>query len=152
HTTLTINVADVSLAPENTSTSVNESGLVGGTSEGDDDHIATGQVTLSPGLEVIPGSGTTAHGTFTIDQDGNYTYTLTENTSGDNTSDSFTYVTTDANGNTVTNTVTIDIVDDAPVAEDDRNAIIEDEVSVSGNVIGGPDASTGDVKDSEGAD
>ncbi|PRB82896.1 VCBS domain-containing protein [Pseudomonas sp. MYb185] len=152
HTTLTINVSDVSLNPENTTTSVNESGLVGGTSEGDDDHIATGQVTLSPGLEVIPGSGTTEHGTFTIDQDGSYTYTLTGNTSGDNTTDSFTYVSTDANGNTVTNTVIIEIIDDEPVAVNDENAITEDELAVSGNVIGGPSASTGDEADTQGAD
>ncbi|MDX7813390.1 Ig-like domain-containing protein, partial [Aeromonas caviae] len=118
-TTLSINVADVTLSPVNESDSVNESGLVGGSSEGDDSHSTSSQVTVPSGLEVVPGSGTTTHGTFTIDADGNYTYTLTETTSGDTTSDSFTYVTRDANGNTVTNTVTVDIVDDVPVAVDD---------------------------------
>ncbi|MDX7682109.1 Ig-like domain-containing protein, partial [Aeromonas caviae] len=118
-TTLSINVADVTLSPVNESDSVNESGLVGGSSEGDDSHSTSSQVTVPPGLEVVPGSGTTTHGTFTIDDDGNYTYTLTDTTSGDTTSDSFTYVTRDANGNTVTNTVTVDIVDDVPVAVDD---------------------------------
>jgi len=152
HTTLTINVADVTLTPVTTPDSVNESGLVGGSTEGDNSHITSGQVNLPPELEVIPDSGTTTYGTFTIDEDGNYTYTLTDTTSGDATTDSFTYVTTDANGNTVTNTVTIDIVDDEPVAVDDANSITEDEVSVTGNVIGGPSASTDDAVDTEGAD
>ncbi|MDY3197491.1 MAG: VCBS domain-containing protein, partial [Pseudomonadaceae bacterium] len=152
HTTLTINVADVTLTPVTTPDSVNESGLVGGSTEGDNSHITSGQVNLPPELEVIPDSGTTTYGTFTIDEDGNYTYTLTGTTSGDATTDSFTYVTTDANGNTVTNTVTIDIVDDEPVAVDDANSITEDEVSVTGNVIGGPSASTDDAADTEGAD
>ncbi len=151
-TTLSINVADVTLSPVNESDSVNESGLSGGSSEGDGSHSTTSQVAVPPGLEVVPGSGTTTHGTFTIDEDGNYTYTLTETTSGDATTDSFTYVTRDANGNTVTNTVTVDIVNDVPVAVDDANSIAEDAVSVTGNVIGGPSASAGDEVDTEGAD
>lgn len=151
HTTLTINVTDVTLAPETTVDSVNESGLSGGTTEGDNSHTTSGQVNLPPGLEVVPGSGTTTHGTFTIDQVGNYSYTLTGNTSGDNTSDSFTYVTTDANGNTVTNTVTIDIVDDEPVAADDVNSIPAGSYAeVTGELVNGGLGGAG--KDTEGAD
>lgn len=128
HTTLTINVADVTLTPVTTPDSVNESGLVGGSTEGDNSHITSGQVNLPPELEVIPDSGTTTYGTFTIDEDGNYTYTLTGTTSGDATTDSFTYVTTDANGNTVTNTVTITIIDDVPSVTLTGNALGEVQV------------------------
>ncbi|MGB7388399.1 MAG: DUF5801 repeats-in-toxin domain-containing protein [Pseudomonas neustonica] len=150
-TTLSINVADVTLPPVNESDSVNESGLVGGSGEGDDSHSTSSQVTVPPGLEVVPGSGTTTHGTFTIDDDGNYTYTLTETTSGDTTSDSFTYVTRDANGNTVTNTVTVNIVDDVPVAVDDTNSIPSGSyVAVTGELIDGGLGGTG--QDTEGAD
>ncbi len=150
-TTLSINVADVTLSPVNESDSVNESGLSGGSSEGDGSHSTSSQVTVPPGLEVVPGSGTTTHGTFTIDEDGNYTYTLTETTSGDATSDSFSYVTKDANGNTVTNTVTVDIVNDVPVAVDDTNSIPSGSyAAVTGELIDGGLGGAG--QDTEGAD
>ncbi|MBZ0332563.1 Ig-like domain-containing protein, partial [Marinobacter sp. AL4B] len=106
--------------------SVNESGLAGGSTSGDDSQIATGTVTLPAGVEAVPQTNvSTEHGEFSIDKDGNYTYTLTDTTSGDAVEDSFEYTTQDADGNTVTNTVTINIADDAPVAVADTGNVTE---------------------------
>ncbi|MDT0513189.1 MULTISPECIES: VCBS domain-containing protein, partial [unclassified Halomonas] len=152
--TLTINVADVSLAETPITESVNESGLSGGSTDGDSSQIATGTVTLPAGVEAVPQTNvSTGYGEFSIDKDGNYTYTLTDTTSGDAITDSFEYTTQDADGNTVTNTVTISIVDDVPVAQDDTHSITEDATPnpVSGNVlIGG--VAAGDAADTQGAD
>ncbi|MEQ1251772.1 hypothetical protein, partial [Acinetobacter junii] len=67
--------------------------------------------------------------------------------------DTFSYTTKDAQGNSTTNTVTITIIDDAPVATPDTNSITEDSVPnpVSGNVLTG-DVSSGDTADTQGAD
>jgi len=151
--TLTINVADVSLAENPITETVNESGLMGGSTEGDGSQTTTGQVTLPAGVKAIPQTNvSTEHGEFSIDEDGNYSYTLTESTAGEGVTDSFTYTTQDGNGNTVTNTVTITITDDAPVAVADGNSITEDATPnpVTGNVITGE--SSGDQADTQGAD
>ncbi|WP_323752054.1 DUF5801 repeats-in-toxin domain-containing protein [Marinobacter sp.] len=153
YTTLTIDVADISLPQTPITETVYESGLVGGSTEGDNSQIASGQITLPAGAEAIPQSSvSTQYGVFSIDKDGNYTYTLTSITDGDTVIDSFTYETQDANGNTVTNTVTINITDDVPVARDDTNSITEETASVSGNVMGGNNVSANDVADDAGAD
>jgi len=115
--TLTINVADVTGAPSDTLTSVDEAGIIGGSDEAADSETASGNLNLQAGwLVEAAQSGTGAHGDWQVNTDGTYSYTLTEATSGDNTSDSFSYTAVDADGNTVINTVTIDIVDDEPVA------------------------------------
>jgi VCBS repeat-containing protein len=72
----------------------------------------------------LVGSPTGTYGTIQINSDGSYTYTLTKNydsqpggDDGFNTEEnkeSFTYQVTDANGNTATGTITVDIVDDVP--------------------------------------
>ena len=66
------------------------------------------------------------YGTIQINSDGSYIYTLTTpfDTSPDannsanteESGDSFTYSVTDANGNTATGTITVNIVDDVPTA------------------------------------
>ncbi len=71
------------------------------------------------------GSGT--YGTFTVNANGTYSYTLTQRTqdgAGVET-DSFSYTAKDANGNSVINTVTITIVDDVPVAAVDTGSVTE---------------------------
>ncbi|MBS7691541.1 VCBS domain-containing protein [Pseudomonas lalucatii] len=80
-----------------------------------------------------PAVGT--YGTIQINPDGSYIYTLTkpydtfpDANDGANTEDnrdSFTYQVTDANGNTATGTITVDIVDDVPTAHVDSNTVNE---------------------------
>ncbi|PBB85183.1 Ig-like domain-containing protein, partial [Mesorhizobium sp. WSM3876] len=78
---------------------------------------------------VVGGSAVTVQGTYgvlQIDQNGNYTYTLTkpfdtspDANNGTNTEtgkDVFTYTVTDAYGNTSTSTISINIIDDVPTA------------------------------------
>src|SRR5690554_2802057 len=152
-TTLTINVADVSIVEAPVTETVTESGLAGGSEEGNNGHTTTGQVILPSGVSAVPATYvSTDYGTFTIDKDGNYSYTLTDSTAGDNVTDSFTYTSQDGDGNTVTNTVTITIVDDVPVAVADENSITEDATPnpVTGNVLTGESAD--DQSDTQGAD
>ena len=90
-------------------------------------------------------SPTGTHGTLTFNSDGSYVYTLTSpfDTSPDaddgaNTekkvAESFTYVVTDADGNTATGTITVNIVDDIPTATADANSVVEGAI-VTGNVL-----------------
>ncbi|WP_212772017.1 VCBS domain-containing protein, partial [Acinetobacter baumannii] len=153
HSTLTINVANVNLTPAPISNTVNESGLAGGSTAGTG-HTVTDTVNLPSEVKAVPvTNGSTQYGTFSIDEDGHYTYTLTKPSNGDNVEDTFSYTTKDAQGNSTTNTVTITIIDDAPVATPDTNSITEDSVPnpVSGNVLTG-DVSSGDTADTQGAD
>ena len=153
HSTLTINVANVNLTPAPISNTVNESGLAGGSTAGTG-HTVTDTVNLPSEVKAVPvTNGSTQYGTFSIDEDGHYTYTLTKPSNGDNVEDTFSYTTKDAQGNSTTNTVTITIIDDAPVATPDTNSITEDSVPnpVSGNVLTGG-VSSGDTADTQGAD
>ena len=65
-------------------------------------------------------------GTIQVNADGSYVYTLTkpfdtspdaDNGANTEVAESFTYVVTDANGNTATGTITVNIVDDVPTAQ-----------------------------------
>ncbi len=64
-----------------------------------------------------------------------YSYTLTDNTSGDNTHDDFSVVLTDDDGDTSTATLTINIIDDVPTARDDTDAVAQGSKSTDGNVM-----------------
>ncbi|RBW51424.1 DUF5801 repeats-in-toxin domain-containing protein [Marinobacter sp. F3R11] len=137
-TTLTINVADVMAAPEDTPTSVGESGVAGGSAEASGSEMASGNLSLQAGWSVgTAQSGTSAHGTWAVDTDGTYSYTLTDSTSGDNTSDSFSYTAIDANDNTVINTVTVTIVDDVPQAVADESAVVAEGETLNVDAAGG---------------
>ena len=81
-------------------------------------------------------------GTIQVNADGSYVYTLTkpfdttpDANNGANTevAESFTYRVTDANGNTATGTITVNIIDDVPTARVDVNAA-ESGQTVTGNV------------------
>ncbi|WP_374656376.1 DUF5801 repeats-in-toxin domain-containing protein [Dongia sp.] len=143
-TTLTINLTDSGLiAPDDNDVLVHESALdkvkdgtdlVAGTvigSLGEDSPLETdnaNQLDGSGGFGALTyslvGSANGTYGTIQINSDGSYTYTLTKNydsqpgsDDGFNTEenkDHFTYLVTDANGNTATGTITVDIVDDVP--------------------------------------
>ena len=117
---LTINVADVTGTPEDTAAEVDEAGLSPlGTSAGDgSNQVVGGSLSFSGGFDnVALQNGSTALGSWTVYADGTFDYTLnvaTDDLIGDET-DSFSYTATDDNGNSVSNTVTITIVDDEPV-------------------------------------
>ena len=148
-TTLTINLADVTIvAPADSDVTVNESAL-DTTIAGSD--LAAGTITGSLGTNsaletdatnqlnatggfggltyalVSGGNAATAgtYGTIKVNADGTYVYTLTkpfdtspDANNGANTvvAESFQYNVTDANGNTATGTITVNVVDDAPSA------------------------------------
>ncbi|MFH7588084.1 DUF5801 repeats-in-toxin domain-containing protein, partial [Oceanimonas smirnovii] len=117
-TTLTINVADVTATPTDTTGQVDESGLANGTdSSSTSEQITGGSLNLQPGWSVDSvQTGSTTLGDWTVNEDGTFNYTLISNTEdkAGNETDSFTYTAVDQFGNTVTNTVTITIVDDTP--------------------------------------
>ena len=85
---------------------------------------------------------TTPKGVLTITSiaPGNYgySYTLTDNTSGDNTSDDFAVVVTDVDDDVATATLSIRIVDDVPTARNDTDSIPGGTFGpATGNVITG---------------
>ena len=151
---------------------VDEAGLPNGSSFASDSETATGSFTLTTGNDsvaslVINGVDVTAGGTvttpvgvLTVTVGGgaySYSYTLTTNTSGDDSFDSFTAVVTDSDGDTATDTLVIDIVDDVPTARPDTDRVTEDgPLTADGNVLtgsGGGDANgTDGVLDTQGAD
>ncbi|QCB53349.1 tandem-95 repeat protein [Sphingopyxis sp. PAMC25046] len=152
--------------------SVDEAGLPNGSSFASDSETTTGSFTLTTGNDSIAslvingvdvtsgGTVTTPVGVLTVTVSGgaySYSYTLTTNTSGDDTFDSFTAVVTDSDGDTATDTLVIDIVDDVPTARPDTDSVTEDgPLTADGNVLtgsGGGDANgTDGVLDTQGAD
>ncbi|WP_210643394.1 retention module-containing protein [Pseudomonas sp. Tri1] len=98
---------------------------------------AVGAVTFA-----LVGNATGAYGQLLLHPDGSYTYTLTSpattapaaNDGPNALSESFTYQATDSLGNTVTNTIVIEIVDDVPKAHSDSASVVEGG-TVNGNVL-----------------
>ncbi|NRG16410.1 cadherin-like domain-containing protein, partial [Rhizobiales bacterium] len=155
--TLSIDVTDVTLSGVNQTKTVDEasldlvqdgSDLAPGTVEGSNPsgtgETVTGSLNVAGAVSYTLDSGTDSYGTLQLNADGTYTYTLTRpfDTSPDadnggqteTGAESYGYTATDANGNTVTGTITIDIVDDVPTAYADTNSVSEG-ASVSGNVL-----------------
>ena len=95
----------------------------------------------TPVVTVVPGDGP-SHGTVTVNPDNTITYTPAPGYFG---GDSYTYTVT-SGGVTETATVTVTVVNDPPVANDDTRSTAED-TPVSGNVIGS--GGTGDVADAD---
>ncbi len=124
-------------------------------SAGDDSETTSGQITFSgsdaPLTISINGSpvsvndsvaGENGFGTLTVTAIDlvagtlDYSYTLEDNTNGDDTVDTFTVSVSDVDGDTESGTLTIEITDDAPTALDDSNSIAEGAFGpVSGNVV-----------------
>uniref|UniRef100_UPI001356C486 Ig-like domain-containing protein n=1 Tax=Pantoea sp. 18069 TaxID=2681415 RepID=UPI001356C486 len=143
--------------------SVNESGLPEGSHPGsgntttgeliieEGDGATTVTITPPPGSadttpkDLTPGQSTTfetPNGTVTVDYGTDpvtgkpkieYTYVLKTPSSGDNTSDTFTITITDKDGDTASVPVIIDILNDAPTAEDDTHTT-KVNVPVEGNL------------------
>ncbi|MEN3972819.1 Ig-like domain-containing protein [Sphingomicrobium sp. XHP0235] len=81
-----------------------------------------------------------------------YTYTLNDNV-GQDVSEVFVIVVTDPDGDTATGTLTIDIVDDAPIAVDDVVTLAAGDADADGNVLTGEGSDAGSASgDTYGAD
>ena len=148
--TLTIDVTDGSPTAPTADVTVNEAAL-DLTQDGDD--LAAGSVTGSTptstaetisgtlaasdpngdALTYTAGTFTGSYGTLSIDAAGNYTYTLTAPVDGPTANDgtntidnaeSFSYTVTDANGNSSTGTLTVDIIDDVPAISSVMDAVL----------------------------
>ena len=117
-------------------------GTVTGSLAGDPGETdATNQLNATGGVGTLTyslvGSATGTYGTIQINSDGSYVYTLTRpyDTSPDadnganveQNRDSFTYLVTDANGNTATATITVDIIDDVPTVFTPVRAVLVDQ-------------------------
>ncbi len=122
-----------------TVTPVNDDPVAGGGADSvDEDAVLTGSIpatdvdgdTLTYALDV---DGGTVNGVLVLNPDGSFTYTPGENFHG---SDEFSYVVSDGNGGTDTGTftITVDAVNDAPVATDDSTTLAEDAATYSGAV------------------
>lgn len=149
--TLTINVQDVTANPLTTVGSVREDGIdangtqPAGTDASSSSNIINGDLNLQTGWTAQAKTGTTANGTYTVNSNGTYSFTLTSATKdlAGNETNSFTYTAVDQYGNTVTNTVTISIVDDKPkISENDANvgSVTVDESNFSSGSVSATDA------------
>lgn len=149
--TLTIDVADVTGTPTDTTGSVDEAGLVDGTDASADSEIISGaSLDLPDGWTVkSQQSESTSLGSWTVNTDGTFDYTLNSEAdhSGTPPTDSFEYTAVDQYGNTVTNTVTIDIVDDQPVISVDSGQLGSVEVDESDFSAGEVSATDADFID-----
>ena len=176
-TTLTINISDVTLVADSEVVTVNEAALdtsitgsdvaagsVAGSNPNSPAETQTGTLAVAgaTGFALV-GSGTGALGTLVLNSNGSYTYTLRNPVDGvdannsTNTvtgAESFQYVATDANGNSVTGTIRIDVVDDVPTARPDTDALAAGSFGLeTGNVITGSGTTSGNAgADTRGAD
>jgi VCBS repeat-containing protein len=106
----------------------------------------------SSAVHQTPGSALAGlYGTLTLNADGSYTYvvnnanpTVQALNAGQTLTETFQYVMADGSSAPATSTLTVTIGgrNDNPVANPDVNAIIEDAVPVSGNVLTGAGADT----------
>ena len=146
-TTLTINLADVTLVANNQTKTVDEAaldtsttgsdlghGTVTGSNPGSAAETVTGQLAVAGAASYTAQSLTTAHGLFQLNADGSYTYTLTSpvtETPANNGTDTingvenFGYTAFDAFGNTINGTITINVKDDVPTAHADSGNVTE---------------------------
>ena len=149
--TLTIDVADVAGTPTDTTGSVDEAGLADGTdASADSEIISGGSLDLQSGWTVeTQQSGSTSLGSWTVNTDGTFDYTLNSDAdhSGTPPTDSFEYTAVDQHGNTVTNTVTINILDDQPVINVDSGQLGSVEVDESDFSAGEVSATDADFID-----
>lgn len=158
-TTLTISLTDSGLSATAETAMVNEAALSDGSNADSDAETVTGDLNANvsggdgPYSFALVGDGIGNHGVLTLNADGSYSYALMAPIAGVAANnganivtgaESFTYIVTDAFGNSVQNSITIDIVDDVPVARADPAIIIaEDAPTISGDLL---------ANDSPGAD
>lgn len=150
-TTLTITLDDSGLSTTAIKATVLEAALSDGSDPDSDaetvsgdlnDHVAGGN---GPYSFALSGSGVGSNGVLTINADGSYSYTLGSAITGPSANDganivagadSFTYIVTDAFGNSTQNIITIDVIDDIPVARaGPAITIAEDAATISGDLL-----------------
>uniref|UniRef100_UPI003D044C46 beta strand repeat-containing protein n=1 Tax=Altererythrobacter sp. TaxID=1872480 RepID=UPI003D044C46 len=172
-TTLTIDLTAVTLTPDNDTQTVYEAALdttltgddiAAGSDVGSDptspNETVTGTLNVTDAVSyTLVGSPAGSHGVIELNSDGTYTYTLVEPVDnqphaddGNDTEaagDVFTYTATDANGNTVQGTITIDIVDDVPFAATPDSLT---GTNAAGSYVASLDTVNGTVDDNFGAD
>ena len=136
--TITINPVDDAPIAVNDVNTTNEDSPVNGNAAANDTPSGDCANTWS----LVGANGGAAHGTVTMNPDGTYTYTPASNYNG---TDVFTYKVCDCDGDcsTATVTITVNPVDDAPIAVNDVNSTNED-TPVSGN------AATNDTPSGDG--
>ncbi|HUE92792.1 type I secretion C-terminal target domain-containing protein, partial [Pseudomonas sp.] len=153
----TINLSDVTLVADNDSVTVDEAALASGSNSGSDNETAGGalSVTGATGYAFKAGTdGTGTYGTLTLNANGTYSYTLATAmdsgaVAGANTVngvETFEYTATDANGNSVNGTITVNIIDDVPTLGSFTGATIPNEIgTVNGffEVVPGADGLAG---------
>ena len=133
--TITVNGAnDAPVAIDDTDSTDENNAVSGNVLANDTDVDGESLVVANPGTYVG------ANGTLVLNSDGSYTYTPNAGTQGlddgESVSDTFSYTASDGDASdTATLTVTVNGVNDAPVANDDSNATGEDSAGVSGNVL-----------------
>ncbi|MBL4603036.1 MAG: cadherin-like domain-containing protein, partial [Emcibacteraceae bacterium] len=129
-------VNDGPVAADDENTGDEDTDQTGNVLDNDDD--VDGDITVKD-----TGTFDTANGSITIAADGEYTYTPDENYNG---SDSFEYTIVDDDGaeSTATLDLTIDDINDGPVAADDENTGDED-TDQTGNVLDNDDDVDGDI-------
>ena len=152
--TLDINVANVSLGADNDTLTVNEAALSDGSTPGSDAETSGGTLAVAGAVSYAFASGTDgagAHGTLTLNPNGTYSYTLNTPVDGataDNGAntvngvETFHYTATDANGNTVDGTITVNVIDDVPTFGTHTDTSMPNEVGTE----------TGDLVFNTGAD
>ncbi|UUZ72496.1 retention module-containing protein [Polaromonas sp. P1(28)-8] len=165
-TTLTISVNNVTVTASDTDALVNEAGLpVVGSNAASDSEIFNGAITPSGGsgpyIYTLTSSANGAYGNLVLNADGTYTYTLDTTYDGatadngvttEQDKDSFSYTVTDANGNSTTGTILVDIIDDVPTARADADSVAEG-ADATGNVLTGAGTTGGAAgADTAGAD
>ncbi|MEZ0226489.1 MAG: Ig-like domain-containing protein [Alphaproteobacteria bacterium] len=122
-------------------------GSVAGGSLTSDGHAVT--VTLSGDTYTGAANGATVF-TLVINSDGSYTFDLVGTLDHADASDpndvinlNFGVSATDSDGDTASATLTIRVLDDAPIANDDHNAFNSEDHTTSGNVITGLNGGVG---------
>ncbi|XKF15899.1 retention module-containing protein [Halomonas sp. BLK-85] len=140
---------DVRLARNSLETETDEvfeAGLPDGSDVGDQTVTTGGDLNLASGWSAVAETGSTANGSFAINADGTYSYTL-ENPADHSegaVTDVIEYTTTDEFGNTQTNTLTVAINDDGPTAD----IALVDEASVTLDETIGGEGAFDDITDS----
>lgn len=110
-------------------------------------------VTGAAGQQIVTARGVLTLGGGTEGQI-SYSYTLSDNTSGDATTDVFTVIVTDVDGDPASATLTIDITDDVPTARNDTDSVAAGTYGPeTGNVFTGIGTTSGSSgADTPGAD
>ena len=166
--TLTIDVANITLTPDNIIENVDEAALSTGSDQSSNAETVSGTLVVAgTGVEYTLDSNPAGNnGTLTLNPiTGEFTYILTSpvdsganpGTNTVNGVETFNYTATDDFGNTTTGTITINVIDDVPTVENNPLIRLDDDALPDGNPGGRGDNAdsqntTGTLAHSYGAD